>query len=99
MSRGQKDAKAREACRGEACYLRIPHLCRSYEDDPTVVPAHQNEGKGQGLKVSDRQTVPACYDCHHEYDQGRRFSRDQKREFYNKAEARWLPVRRAKIGY
>ena len=93
-----KDAAAREACRGQPCYLQIPGICCGPWRTDTTVPAHRNEGKGQGLKVSDLLTVPGCYWCHAEYDQGRLFTRDQKREFFNNAHARWLPVRRARIG-
>ncbi len=32
--------------------------------------AHQNEGKGMGLKTSDATCVPLCHRCHADYDQG-----------------------------
>ncbi|RSE90763.1 DUF1364 family protein [Achromobacter aegrifaciens] len=83
------------ACRGECCYLRFPG-CRSYEKDPTVVPAHQNEGKGMGLKVHDRFTVPACHFCHALYDQSG-IDREIKRATWNWAYTRWVPVRASKM--
>jgi hypothetical protein len=79
------------ACRGQHCYLRLPGVCR--DDTATTVPAHRNEGKGMGLKVPDEQTVPACYWCHYEYDQGKLFTREQKREFFNVAYKRWAAYR------
>lgn len=86
------------ACRGEPCYLQIPGLCRLREPDETCVPAHRNEGKGTGLKVSNELTLPACYYCHTEYDQGRRFTREEKREMWNDAYEEWELVRARKMG-
>ena len=80
------------ACRGQCCFLRFPGICRSYEGDPTVVAAHENQGKGMGLKVADDRTVPACFDCHAEYDQGK-MSREQKRDAWLEAFAAWQPIR------
>lgn len=83
------------AIKGECCYLRFPG-CLSYEKDPTVVPAHQNEGKGMGLKVHDRFTVPACHFCHALYDQSG-IARDIKRATFDWAYTRWEPVRASKM--
>ena len=83
------------ACRGERCYLQFAGCC-SYEGDPTVVPAHQNEGKGAGLKVPDRFTVPACHFCHALYDQSG-IARDIKRATWSWAYTRWEPVRTQKM--
>jgi hypothetical protein len=87
------------ACRDERCYLQIPGLCRLREPDETCVPAHRNEGKGTGLKVSNELTLPACYYCHTEYDQGRRFTREEKREMWNDAYEEWNLVRARKMGF
>lgn len=83
------------AIKGECCYLRFPG-CRSYPEDPTVVPAHQNEGKGMGLKVHDRFTVPACHFCHALYDQSG-IDREIKRATFDWAYTRWEPVRAEKM--
>lgn len=83
------------AIKGECCYLRFPG-CRSYPKDPTVVPAHQNEGKGMGLKVHDRFTVPACHSCHWLYDRSG-IDREIKRATFDWAYTRWVPVRAAKL--
>lgn len=88
-------SKYLEACRGEPCYLRIAGVCNG--DWTTCVPAHRNEGKGMGLKVPNYLTIPACYACHAEYDQGKRFIRDQKRNMWNDAYVEWQPVRARKM--
>ncbi|WP_249178627.1 nuclease domain-containing protein [Burkholderia cenocepacia] len=93
-----EDAKYLAACRGEPCYLLIRGICPRRSADETVVPAHRNEGKGMGLKVPDRLTVPACYWCHAEYDQGHKLTRDEKREMWNQAFRRWEPARNEKMG-
>lgn len=90
------DARYLNACRGMHCFLSIPGICRG--DVATVVPAHRNEGKGAGMKVPDKFTVPACYWCHAEYDQGMRFTREEKRGFFNAAYRRWAPYREERFG-
>lgn len=43
--------------------------------------AHPNHrGKGMGLKSHDCWTVPLCVECHAEFDQGRRWTKLEKRE-------------------
>lgn len=91
--RAGHDAKMRNACRGQDCWLRIPGVCHGITEDNTVVPAHRNEGKGGALKVADALTVPACYYCHAEFDQGRKFTRDQKRAMWDAAYERWSAYR------
>jgi hypothetical protein len=46
-----------------------------------------------GLKTPDEKTVPGCNACHFEYDQGKRFTREQKRGFFNVAYGLWAPYR------
>lgn len=84
-----------KACRGQECFLRMPG-CASYAGDPTVVPAHQNQGKGAGLKVPDRFTVPACHHCHTLYDQSG-MAREFKRAAWDWAYTRWSQVRDSKM--
>lgn len=93
--RAGHEPKYLAACKGECCYLRFPG-CASYPEDPTVVPAHQNEGKGMGLKVHDRFSVPACHFCHALYDQSGT-DREIKRATFDWAYTRWVPVRAAKL--
>ncbi|WP_244933759.1 nuclease domain-containing protein [Pandoraea apista] len=90
------DRDALDACRGQPCYLRIPGVCCGNWE--TVVPAHRNEGKGMGLKTPDRLTVPACFTCHTEYDQGNKLTRDEKRGLFNAAYDRWAQYRDRKFG-
>ena len=94
----RKDQKALDACRGEDCYIMAPGICKRVPGDPTVVPAHQNFGKGMGLKVPDKFTVPACGLCHAHYDTSGT-AREVKRALWDWAYTRWLPVRKSKIGY
>lgn len=84
------------ACRGESCFLNMPG-CPRIPNDESVVPAHQNQGKGMGLKVPDRFTVPACYHCHYLYDQSS-LGREFKRAAWDWAYTRWEPVRANKMG-
>lgn len=43
--------------------------------------AHANHlGKGMGLKVADCWTVPLCPECHSEFDQGRKLTKEDRRE-------------------
>jgi hypothetical protein len=85
------DKRMLDACRGQSCWLVVPGIqCSSMA---TVVPAHENMGKGMGLKVPDSRTVPACHACHAEFDQGRIFSRDEKRAIWIKAFGRWSAYR------
>ncbi|WP_454760642.1 hypothetical protein [Caulobacter segnis] len=51
-----------------------------------VVPAHRNEGKGMGLKNPDFMWAALCtLKCHYELDQGNKWSREEKRAFWNAA--------------
>jgi hypothetical protein len=90
------DKAMRDACRDEPCYLRIRDVCNG--DWSTCVPAHRNENKGAGLKNPDFFTIPACFACHYEFDQGKRFFRQQKRDMWNEAFERWELDRAAKLG-
>jgi hypothetical protein len=94
-----KKPKFDTACRGQNCYLQIPGICRN--DPATVVPCHSNQlihGKGKGLKARDEYTVPGCYWCHAEIDQGRRFNKQEKFAFWDQAFASWQPVRKSLFG-
>ena len=49
--------------------------------------AHANHlGKGMGMKASDCFTVPMCPEHHAEFDQGRTWSKQEKREMME----RWI---------
>ncbi|MNK33410.1 hypothetical protein D3C87_518910 [compost metagenome] len=94
--RAGHEPKYLAACRGEPCFLSFPG-CQSYVGDPTVVAAHQNQGKGMGMKVPDVFTIPACHFCHSVYDQSG-MDREFKRASFDWAYTRWLPVRARKMG-
>lgn len=76
-------------CRGQRCYLQMDCTCSPPE---TVVACHSNQlihGKGMGIKASDEFTVPGCMRCHAELDQGKRFTKEQKKGFFDLALERW----------
>lgn len=56
-------------------------LCNSYG----VQVAHRNEGKGMGTKTSDCLTAALCMACHYEIDNGRHYTRDERRALMDKA--------------
>lgn len=77
-------------CRGQPCYLMLPRVL--FHDIETVVPAHSNQsrhGKGLGIKASDIYTVPACFSCHFQIDQGKDLTREEKFAAWDAAYARW----------
>lgn len=47
------------------------------------------------MKAHDKFTVPGCWLCHRELDQGNRFTREEKFAFWDAAYERWEPVRDA----
>lgn len=45
--------------------------------------AHSNlseHGKGMASKASDAATFPLCPECHREYDQGKSYTREERRQ-------------------
>jgi len=58
--------------------------------DGTVVSAHSNFGKGMGIKASDATIMFLCYRCHTEYDQGKTMTKEEKREFAYRNNAKTL---------
>ena len=56
-------------------------LCGSYG----VQVAHRNEGKGMGLKNDDSLTAALCPECHHEIDNGKAISRQERRALMDRA--------------
>jgi hypothetical protein len=53
--------------------------------DGTVVAAHQNEGKGYGLKRPDYMTAYLCGSCHFELDNGKELTKQERRNLWNAA--------------
>jgi predicted Fe-S protein YdhL (DUF1289 family) len=88
------DKHLADMCHGQDCYAQIQDLCRNNRE--TVVPMHSNQlkhGKGKGIKAPDKMTCPGCDLCHHEIDQGNRFTKEEKFAIWDAAYAKWLPVR------
>lgn len=66
------------------CQLQLPGVCETYSANGCE-PAHSNSqrhGKAMSLKAHDFFHCPACHSCHVELDQGRKFSKEQKAEFF-----------------
>ena len=59
-------------------------------EDETIVAAHSNQGKGMGIKASDSTIMFLCYRCHTELDCGKTMTRDEKREFTYRNNAKTL---------
>lgn len=86
------------ACKGETCYLLIPGA--PSHDLDTVVDCHSNQqahGKGMGIKADDEKTVPGCGWCHHAIDQGNWLTKEERRNYWDDAYRRWVPVRAVKL--
>ena len=50
--------------------------------------AHSNmaqHGKGRGIKASDEYTAALCQTCHYEIDQGLKFSKKERQDFWTEA--------------
>lgn len=47
--------------------------------------AHRNELKGMGMKTDDCATAALCVECHHEIDNGKTLSRDERRQLMDRA--------------
>ena len=56
----------------------LPCVC-CMRDGPSQAAHLNHRGKGMGLKTHDVWTFPMCPDCHREYDQGTRWSKEDRR--------------------
>lgn len=65
-------------------------------EDGTVVAAHSNQlrdGKGRSIKAADYRIAALCHRCHHEIDQGSKFSKMERIIFWEEAHRKtigWL---------
>lgn len=78
----------RETFRSESwrrAVASLPCICCKREGMTQAAHANHLE-KGMGIKAPDCWTVPLCVECHREFDQGRRFSKYQRRDLMNQ----WL---------
>jgi hypothetical protein len=69
------------AWRSEAYRREIAGMpCSACGAPPPTQAAHANHrGKGMGMKCSDIFCFPLCPPCHAEFDQGKNYTRDQRR--------------------
>jgi hypothetical protein len=56
-------------------------LCGAYG----VQAAHRNFGKGMSQKTDDCLTAAICPACHHQIDNGKELSRDERRAMLDRA--------------
>lgn len=73
--------------RKHGCLLKLVPNCLG-DDTSTTVAAHANMssyGKGGARRAHDWAIVYACHACHSELDQGRRFTRDEKKAAFEAA--------------
>jgi hypothetical protein len=77
---------------------RLAPYCMACDapNDGTVVAAHSNaarHGKGRSLKSGDQYIAFLCARCHHEVDQGSKWSRQDRVDLWEEAHMRtigWL---------
>jgi hypothetical protein len=65
------------------CTLGLPGVCEGGVGEP----CHSNQskhGKGGALKAHDHWFAAGCRACHRELDQGKRFTREEKAEFWER---------------
>lgn len=74
-----------ERVRELPCTFPFPH----HPCDPaTVCACHSNQlrdGKGRGIKAHDYRIAAGCFTAHYEYDQGTRYSKEEKHELFEAA--------------
>ncbi|GAB4059246.1 hypothetical protein [Uliginosibacterium sediminicola] len=74
------------------CTLQLPGVCTGYSPHGCE-PAHSNfsiHGKGARIKAHDNFHAASCHACHAELDQGRRFTYEQKMEYFVRAHERTM---------
>lgn len=73
------------------CQLQLPG-CQGYAAEGCE-PAHANGsrwGKGLSMKAHDAYHAAACHNCHAEYDQGHKFNREQKQDYWQRGYERTM---------
>lgn len=71
------------------CTLQIGGVCEGGPGEP----CHSNQsrhGKGGSIKAHDCFFASGCRSCHRELDQGKRFTREEKAEIWQRAHERTL---------
>lgn len=77
MAYNAEELRWREAVLG----LETCSLCGAWG----IQWAHRNYGKGMSKKVSPDQTAALCVDCHSSIDNGRDFTREERRHMMDRA--------------
>lgn len=71
------------------CTLQIDEVCEGGPGEP----CHSNQsrhGKGGSIKAHDCFFASGCRSCHRELDQGKRFTRDEKADIWQRAHDRTM---------
>lgn len=71
------------------CTLQIDGICEGGRGEP----CHSNQsrhGKGGMIKAHDLFFASGCRCCHRELDQGKRFTREEKADIWQRAHERTL---------
>jgi hypothetical protein len=66
-------------------------------DDGTVCGAHSNwavHGKGKSIKASDDRCASLCAMCHHDIDQGKHLSEQERKSIWWQAHVRTIHLLR-----
>lgn len=89
MHSNYRDRALLDAVYQVECTLQIENCCEGGFGEP----AHSNQsrhGKGGALKAHDCFVAAGCRACHRELDQGRRFSREEKAEIWQRGHERTM---------
>lgn len=76
------------------CQFQLPGVCEHYVSHGCE-PAHSNNlihGKGMGIKADDDEHVCSCNACNTEYDNGMKFTREEKRDYYERGWKRTMKL-------
>lgn len=76
------------------CTLQLPGICEGHSYRGCE-PAHANSsryGKGMSIKAHDCFFAAGCHSCHAELDQGKRFSKEEKLDFWQRAYERTMLI-------
>lgn len=91
MHKNYRDRKLLDTAYQFPCMLNFP-CC---DGGDAGEPAHSNQakhGKGGAMKAHDCFFVPACRACHTCLDQGGTMTKEERREVWENAFWRFLPI-------
>lgn len=101
--RGTYDAAPKVVTKPKRVYIRSPELLAAVRKLPCMVTgvvgrteaSHSNwsrDGKGGRIKADDNKVAAISRDIHHELDQGRRWTREERQEIWWKAHCKTVRV-------